>query len=344
MSRIEELETLKNNLAAKIKTLPVAQRKQAVKVYQLFIGIIESEKAEEQTYDLFFEKYEQELEKINLESFKIIEGQKATDASELAFWKNSVDTNYTVPEKADTPEPIPKFWYNFLTNAGAYTGEQDEQILVHLTSVRSKKENKKEEDKEINIETSIFTFSENQFFKNKELTIKCTFENDEPVKSEGTKIDWILNPTIKKETKKSRHKKTGEVKTITKEIQLASFFELFDDYEAEDEEEEEPEDDDGEMKCDIHAVAETVTTISTSLPHALEYFLGIDDGEEIEDEDEEEEESEEEDEKPEKKPRKKSSKRLDDDDDSDIARHPGKQRKTSAGDKTAQKPADCKQQ
>lgn len=343
MSRIEELETLKNNLAAKIKTLPVAQRKQAVKVYQLFLGIIESEKGEEQTYDIFFEKYEKELDKINLESFKIIEGERATNAGELAFWKNSVDPNYTVPEKADTPEPVPKFWFNFLTNAGAYTGEQDEEILAHLSSVRSHKETKKEGEKEVNIETSTFTFSENQFFKNKELTIKCTFEDEEPVKSEGTKIEWVVNPTIKKETKKSRHKKTGEVKTITKEIQLASFFELFDDYEAEDEDED-PEDDDGEMKCNIHAVAETVTSISSSLPHALEYFLGINQEEDLDDEDEEEEESEEEDEKPEKKPRKKSSKRLDDDDDSDIARHPGKQRKNSGGDKTAQKPADCKQQ
>lgn len=44
--------------------------------------------------------------------------------------------------------------------------------------------------------TFYFTFSPNEFFKNKELTSTLYISNDEVDKSEGTVIEWIKNPTV----------------------------------------------------------------------------------------------------------------------------------------------------
>jgi hypothetical protein len=42
-----------------------------------------------------------------------------------------------------------------------------------------------------------FTFSPNEFFKNKELKSTIYISNDDVDKSEGTVIEWIKNPTLK---------------------------------------------------------------------------------------------------------------------------------------------------
>ena len=61
--------------------------------------------------------------------------------------------------------------------------EKDETALKHITNLELKKV--EGEDFEL-----IFTFSENEFFTNTTLTKKFFIKDEEPVKSEGTEIDW----------------------------------------------------------------------------------------------------------------------------------------------------------
>lgn len=141
------------------------------------------------------------------------------------------------------------------------------------------------------------------------LSTKLIYVNDELVKSEGTEIKWKNNPTIKKTTKTQKNKRTGQTRSIVKEQQLRSFFEIFNDYVL-DQEDDKEEQDGEEPPMDLYTAEETINEISESLPYALEYFLDIknEDDDAIDEEDEEDEEDENDDEDDRHPHKKKASK------------------------------------
>lgn len=72
-------------------------------------------------------------------------------------------------------------------------------------------------------------FSENNYFTNKELQVVLSYkseDSDEPVKVEGSVIDWVdgNNITKKKIKKKQKNKKTNETRQIVKTVDAESFF------------------------------------------------------------------------------------------------------------------------
>lgn len=169
------------------------------------------------------------------------------------------------------------------------------------------------------------------------LTTKLINVNDELVKSEGTEIKWKHNPTIKKTTKTQKNKRTGQTRSIVKEQQLRSFFEIFNDYVL-DQEDEKEEQDGEEPPMDLYTAEETVNEISESLPYALEYFLDINlenaDAIEEEDEEEDEEDDEDADRHPHKKKASKNASRKD-------SEH---QKGGKPANPTGAKQQECKQQ
>ncbi len=157
-------------------------------------------------------------------------------------------------------------------------------------------------------------FSPNEYFDNETLTVKLIYLNDELVKSEGTEIKWKKNPTLKKTTKNQKNKRTGQTRSIVKEQQLRSFFELFNDFVADQDEEKDDQNDEEEPPMDLYTAEETVNEISESLPYALEYYLDVnkEDDDAIEEEDEEEDDEDEEDNRhPHKKKASKNASRKD---------------------------------
>ena len=78
--------------------------------------------------------------------------------------------------------------------------------------------------------TFYFTFTQNEFFKNKELKSTIYISNDEVDKSEGTVIEWTLNPTQTISKKRQRNKNTGEYRLVEKKKQLKSFFQIFENF------------------------------------------------------------------------------------------------------------------
>lgn len=78
-------------------------------------------------------------------------------------------------------------------------------------------------------------FTANEYFENDVLSV--TFHMAEPrdvTKTEGTEIKWKagVNFTKKTVTKKQKNKKTGQVRNVTKEETIPSFFNLFKSIEA----------------------------------------------------------------------------------------------------------------
>lgn len=122
----------------------------------------------------------------------------------------------------------------FFENNDNYLGEADLPILRHLEKI----EITNQKDPVQKQERTIFTchFSENQYFTNKSLTATLLYDDESIIKSKGTKIDWINNPTISKVEKKQRNKRTNQTRVKIEEVQNTSFFESFNDFSIDDEE------------------------------------------------------------------------------------------------------------
>lgn len=180
--------------------------------------------------------------------------------------------------------------------------EKDEEILKHLRHIESEKTL---EPKTLTVR---FYFNDNEYFENKEISMKIIYKGDEDEvqRIEGTQINWKegKDPTKKKIKKKQKHKKTNETRTIVKTVEADSFFNVFNNRVAPedgvlDEEEEQ------EVMDKIDEAMNLAEDIDDVLiPDALEYFLGLNEDffdPDMVDEDEEDEESDEEEEKPKKK-------------------------------------------
>lgn len=192
------------------------------------------------------------------------------------------------------------------------------------------------------------SFAPNEFFDNDKLTAKLLYDKDELLKSVGTEIKWKKNPTINKITKTQKNKRSGQTRTITKEEQLRTFFEIFNDY-VPDEEKDEEEGEGMEPRLDLYALEETLDDLSESLPYALEYYLGVVDEDEDDydeegedgDEDEEEDDEDEEDHRHANKKKSKGNSRK-----ASEHAHPKTDTKadSKADPKAGEKKQECKQQ
>lgn len=310
-----------NDLRAKIKTLGVAERKRAVALYGIFKTILEEVKHEEASNDAEYNKYNDKTATITTQMDDIVEGKRAVNEEELAFWKQE-EPEYVAPADANAAAVLKGFWKGFLLNGDFYTGEFDGPILEHLVHIDAKTD-VDEKDGNKKIMTLSFDFADNEFFENKNLWVKLHSDNDEAVRSEASEIKWKSNPTVEKTQKKQKNKRSGQTRIINKEVQKRSFFEIFNKYEAEDEEAEDRNADEENGTMNLFILEETVNDILDMMPYALEYFLDVrpdedDEGKTIEEDDEEDNEDDDEEDGDD-----------DDDDDDDEGRHKFKSRKSS---------------
>lgn len=135
---------------------------------------------------------------------------------------------------------IPGFWLGCLASTGHFSEsieDHDKPILFHLNDIKLKYE---QEDEFLTYKI-IFSFNENPYFTNKELTktyyLKMkpdeqspfTYEGFEVFKSVGCDIDWLpgKRPDTKMVTVKQRNKSTGQVRQKKKEVEQDTFFLFF---------------------------------------------------------------------------------------------------------------------
>lgn len=192
----------------------------------------------------------------------------------------------TLETAKTTTEAIPEYWLKAIqTNdvLGMEVKEADEAVLKSLTKVTHTIVDA------THFEIA-FTFAANDFFSNTELKKSVVLdENEEPISTTGTPIEWKegKNTTVKITKKTQKNKKTGQKRIIEKETKVESFFNFFSDSVAtEAPEEDEEEKDENAMDTDRLNVDFDIARsfIDEVIPYSLEYFLGIKSGGEGEDE------------------------------------------------------------
>ncbi|KPA82663.1 putative nucleosome assembly protein [Leptomonas pyrrhocoris] len=186
------------------------------------------------------------------------------------------------------------FWLRVLQHhvvIGSTIEEHDEDALRHLVDVKSFVA-----EGDYGSFQVAFTFSPNDYFEEETITVAVAVK-DTDSKLTLPKITWKpgKNLTMRTISKKQRAKRTGQTRTITREVPQPSFFWLFcskAEVDGEDDEEDEEDGDDDEQRISTLEVLHTCV-----IPNAVRYFTGeAPDGCSDADEDEEEEEEEEEEE------------------------------------------------
>lgn len=112
---------------------------------------------------------------------------------------------------------------------GTEITQKDTQCLKHLQSVKYRTESNEEKGEgQWHFE---FHFSENEYFTNTVLTKTVIYDIDEnrPIGSVGCEIQWKEGKNLTKKTvqKKQKNKKSGQQRTISKEVADESFFNFF---------------------------------------------------------------------------------------------------------------------
>jgi len=235
----------------------------------------------------------------------------------------NLDQYFTAEELAKKDElfsqikPISEYWLTAMQNHPVLKqaiNENDAKALKHLTRV----EYKLSEDAQHPLNFSLhFTFSANEYFDNDVLSINLHVkEPRECSKIDGTELKWKEGKNITKKTvqKKQKNKKTGQTRTVTKEEDCPSFFNLFKNCEECDHDHDHgDEDEEGDDHDQIFDHTEwAYSFFEELLPYSLEYFLGVrkdflgPEGEEDEDFEDDEDEDDE-DEAPKKKGGNKSA-------------------------------------
>jgi len=247
--------------------------------------------------------YEEKYKPIYDERGLIIEGKKEVTLEEITAEASKVGITGVVAESQE--KGIPNFWGTAIANCFQFKGivnPKDKLILTFLRDIRV-----------IYLQDNsfelIFSFDKNEYLDHE--TLKRTFKVNPSTgyvnKIESTVIQWKSddqNPTIEKKKKKIKSKKKGEVKTVTKVEEIASFFNTFKSYEYDenkekekkkeeaDEDEEEEEEDEQQIIDDEYDLGLFIK--DDFIPFAMEYYLDIN-PEGDEDFEDEEIESEEED-------------------------------------------------
>lgn len=180
---------------------------------------------------------------------------------------------------------IPGFWLGCLNSTFNFSEsieDHDRQVLKHLTDIQLAYAN----ENDVLTYKLNFVFEKNQFFTNDVLTktyyLKTKPEEKNPFnydgfevfKSEGCEINWIpgKDVTTHKKKQKQMNKKTGEMRSIDKDVERDSFFYFFKPPQVEGS--EEPVDE--EMGAIMAVDFELGELIRQSLiPRAVLYYIGL---------------------------------------------------------------------
>jgi len=332
---INENKTILDSFKSKLKDVPVAQRGQALAIYNILAKFCEFDDSSDKVCKENFKVFEEAQITITTQSDMIIEGQRKVNDAELESVKEFLNDAEELKEDGNDGACIPGYWLQCFKNKKLMVSEADEAIMKNITHLDVASSGD-ELDKSIKKSTSLtLHFAQNEYFTNTELKVSLEFKGEEPDKSIGTEVNWNegKDPTQKKIAKKQKSKKTGKTRTVEKVEKVESFFNLFKscNSDAMDDMEDDEADDAG-VDMNVWEANDILESILEVGPYSLEYYLDCnheeeeDDDEDEEDDDYEEDEDDDEEDEPKKKPRKKSD--------------GGKDKKNRKGSKNAKKGDD----
>ncbi|EGR32850.1 nucleosome assembly protein, putative [Ichthyophthirius multifiliis] len=287
-------KTVEEQIEEALKELPLGEKVRAV--------AINAHLQEKKTLDAELQKklqqlkfeYEQLSKPIYVRTQQLVEGAIPTD-EELSNLQKYLKEgeNDKLDEEKSQAKPLNEYWLKAMWENDILAVEIKEQDAEPLKSLLKIEYNP--------ISTTlvevIFTFGPNDYFTNTVLKkIVELDEDDEPVKTTGTKIEWKegKNTTIKITKKTQKIKKLGAKRVVEKETKVESFFNFFDDSEPLKDQDKEDAEEDQDFDNDRLNIDFDIfkTLVDEIIPYSLEYYLGVQKGG-YDDEDQDEGESEE---------------------------------------------------
>jgi len=312
---INENKTILDSFKSKLKDVPLAQRGQALAIYNILSKFCEFDDSSDKVCKENFKVFEEAQITITTQSDMIIEGTRKVNDAELESAKEFMNEAEELKGEENDGTRIPDYWLQCFKNKKLMISEADEAIMKNITHLDVASSGD-EEDKSVKKSTSLtLHFAQNEYFTNTELKVVLEFKGEEPDKSIGTEINWNegKDPTQKKISKKQKSKKTGKTRTVEKVEKVESFFNLFKSCCSDNMDElNDDEVDDMGVDMNVWEANDILESILEVGPYSLEYYLDCnheeeeDDEDDEEDDDYEEDDDDEEDDEPKKKPRKKS--------------------------------------
>ena len=316
------LQNLVGMSSGYIESLPVAVRTRLNYLEDLQEDYDAAEEALNEEIKALERKYKPAFDKLTDLRRQVVSG-KLEAPEEFKHEQEEGDD----PQEDEDVSGIPDFWLVALCNCELIEeliSQKDAEILAHLVDLRC--EDILDEDGDEMGYKLTFEFEKNEFFSNKELTLRIDASTENGMMNvdtlEGTKIKWnsdAKNPTIK--IMKKKQKSGGSKKPALKKEPQESFFNLFSppSLSMEDLDDDEAE--------EIQDLIERTLAVGEFLredliPHAVRWFTGeaIEDHEEVSDDEmsgEDDEETDEEESDEEESDEEESDEEESDEEESD---------------------------
>lgn len=217
----------------------------------------------------------------------IISGEVEPTSEQIDAGKKMAEEEEEEGALENSPKPdikeikgIPEFWLTCFKNnpcLAELITERDEEALEHLINVET-----------VHLAddtgyTLIFTFSENEFFTNTQLTKTYFFKNAEPTgaivveRSTCTEVDWKegKNLTMTLKARKQRKKGSNETKVVKMLEPTQSFFSFFSpkDPPSEESDDDQAAEEYEEMLSLDFSLAETIK--DKIVLHAVDWYTGL---------------------------------------------------------------------
>lgn len=113
----EDHKKVLEEFKAKVKALPVADRKKAAMLVEIFEQILKIEEEQENAHDNAFKVYSNAIEKITTDMDQIIEGARKVTEEEIAFWKTTADPEFAPAPEDNDQQPLAGFWRGYILNS-----------------------------------------------------------------------------------------------------------------------------------------------------------------------------------------------------------------------------------
>ena len=114
----EEHMKVKEDFKARVKGLPLAERKRAAMLYTLFSQIVDIEREQQKMHDTAYEEYSGQINAVTQHSDEIVEGLRKVQPDEADAWREHGEPNFVLDEAANDGAPLRGFWKEYILNSG----------------------------------------------------------------------------------------------------------------------------------------------------------------------------------------------------------------------------------
>lgn len=115
---LEDHFKAKEDFKAKVKALPLAERKRAAMLYSIYAQIVEVEQEQQKQHDAVYEEYSGQISRITQAIDEIVEGQRAVQPEEVELWKERAEPEFVLTEEHNKASPLVGFWKEYIINSG----------------------------------------------------------------------------------------------------------------------------------------------------------------------------------------------------------------------------------